>query len=411
MINDNRQRQLLKRRGIFLPFLLLLLSISIQAQMSQISKGVQEVKDFNRPVSSNLKTTYIELIRKVFPAANPEGKGFPAGESILLRSLDPKIAPRAFWRAKLIYKVLQMRFSSENKNHLALFLKLQNESPVRSLNNSFFVLAAFRLEDEAELVDAVDAQFIYQHQNVNLWTETPLVPIRKGDDGIWLVASRENSSGNEFQDFRLVALQNKKFEIVLDDFPTLKRNLACGFRSKQSLSYFPKKDSGANYHSFSLTVTENLRTNTLKCEVPPPADYDKTFDYQAVWDENRKRYKVTFSGAKAVAVAPTKNSGDFSAPLEFAGKMEVGKIYKAEIGCRGNPEWRLKIDPESPEGERAIVFWSASGLTLPRAKLLTEEQCNANVLFKVLKETTEMIDGKFRTIYECEIKAVNRQKF
>jgi hypothetical protein len=304
-----------------------------------------------------------------------------------------------------------MRFSSENKNHLALFLRLRNEAPVRSLNNSFFVLAAFRLENEAELVDAVDAQFIYQHQNVNLWTEAPLAPVRKGDDGIWLVASRENSSGNKLQDFRLVALRNKKFEIVLDELPTLKGNRACGFRSKQSLGYFPKKDNGANYRDFSLIVTESLRSNTIKCEVQPPADYDKTFDYQAVWDENRKRYKVTFTGAESVAVAPTKNSADFSAPLEFAGKMEVGKIYRTEIGCRGNPEWQLKIDALTPEGERAIIFWAASGLTLPRAKLLTEEQCSANILFKVVKEKTEMIDGKFWTIYECEIKAINGRKF
>ncbi|HEX8247291.1 MAG TPA: hypothetical protein VF599_03825 [Pyrinomonadaceae bacterium] len=409
MMNDNRQRQLLKRRGIFLPFLLLLpllVPVSTQAQMSQNSNRVQEVEDFNRPVSSNLKTTYIELIRKVFPDASLETKSFQAGESIPVGSLDPKIKPHAFWRGKLIVKVFQMHFSSENKNHLALFLMLRNEHAVRSLDNSFFVLAAFRLENEAELVDAVDAQFIFQHQNVNLWTETPLVPIRKGDDGIWLVALRENSSGNDAQDFRLVALQNKKFEVLLDELPTLKGNSACGFRSKQSLGYFLKKDNGANYRDFSLTVTENLRTNTLKCEVQPPADYDKTFDYQAVWDDKQKRYKVELLKTESAAVAPTKYSADFSEPLEFAGEMEVGKIYRAEIGCRGNPEWRLKIDPQAPDNTRAIVFWSAGGLRLPRAKLLTEEQCNASILFKVLKETREMIGGKFRTLYEGEIKAI-----
>jgi hypothetical protein len=67
MMNDNRQRQLLKRRGLFSPFLLLLVSLSIQAQMSRNSNRAQEVKNFNQSVSSKSKTTYIELIRKVFP--------------------------------------------------------------------------------------------------------------------------------------------------------------------------------------------------------------------------------------------------------------------------------------------------------------------------------------------------------
>jgi hypothetical protein len=406
MINDNRQRQLLNRREILLPFLLLLFSVSMQAQMSQVNNRVEEVKDYNQRVSGNAKTTYSELIRKIFPEAKIEAGGFQAGDSIPMRSLEPRIQTRKFERGKLIGKVFRMRFLSENKNHLALFLKLRNESPVRSLNNSFFILAAFRLEGEAELIEAVDAQFIFQHQNVNLWAETPLLPVRRGDDGIWLVASRAGSSGDGIQDFRLLTLQNEKFEIVLDELPTLKGNSACGFQNKQSLGVFPKKDNAANYRNFSLSVDEKLRTNTIKCPVKPPADYDKTFAYRAVWDETRKRYKVTFLSAEAIAVAPTKNSADFSEPLEFAGKMEVGKIYRAEIGCRGNPEWQLKIDPESTENGRAIVFWSASGLSLPRAKLLTEEQCRAHILFKVLKETWEMIDGRFRTIYECEIKAI-----
>jgi hypothetical protein len=411
MINDNRQRQLLKRRGIFLPFLLLLVSVSIQAQMSPTNSRVQEIKDFNQTISGNVKTTYIDLIRKVFPDAKIEGKQLAAGDSISMRSLNPQIETRTFERGKLIDKVFQTRFSSENKNHLALFFRLRNEASVRSLNNSFFVLAAFRLENQIELVEAIDAQFIFNHQNVNLWMETPLLPLRDGEDGIWLAAARENSSSNEVQDFRLVALQNKKFEVLLDEFPTLKGNFGCGFRSKQSLSFFPKKENPANYRNFSLTVTENLRTNTLKCEVKPPADYDKTFAYQAVWDDNQKRYKIALLKTESAAVAPTKYSADLSEPLEFAGKMEVGKFYKAGIGCRGNPEWQLKIDPQAPDNTRAIVFWSGGGLRLPRAKLLTEEQCNANISFKVLRETREMIDGKFRTAYECEIKAINGQKF
>lgn len=407
MINDNRRQQLSKRQRILLPLLLLLASASAQAQMSRIN----EVKDFNQRVSGNYKTTYIELIRKIFPDAKFEGRGFQAGESIPMRSLEPRIGTRTFERGKLIGQVFQMRFLSENKNHLALFFKLRNESPVRSLNNSFFVLAAFRLEKEPEFVEAVDAQFIFQHQNINLWAQMPLIPIRKGDEGIWLVASRQGSSGNEIQDFRLVALRDKKFEIVLDNLPTLKGNSGCGFQSKQSLSVFLKKDNSANYRNFSLNVSEKLRTNTIKCPSKPPADYDKTFAYLAVWDDNERRYKVAFSKAEAVAVAPDKNSADLSEPVEFAGRMEVGKIYRAEIGCRGNPEWQLKIDVEAPENAPAIVFWSGSGLSLPRAKFLTEEQCNANILFKVLKETSERRGGRLRTHYECEIKAINKPKF
>ena len=402
MINDNRRQQLSRRQRIFLPLLLLLVSVSIQAQMSQIN----EVKDFNQRVSGNFKTTYVELIRKVFPDAKFEGRGFQAGDSIPMRSLEPRIETRTFERGKLIGQVFQMRFLSENKNHLALFLKLQNESPVRSMTNSFFVLAAFRLEKEPEFVEAVDAQFIFQHQNINLWTETPLLPIRKGDDGIWLVASRDGSSGDGIQDFRLLMLRDKKFEIVLDELPTLKGNSGCGFQSKQSFGVFLKKDSGANYRDFSLTVSEKLRTNTIKCPAQPPADYDKTFAYQAVWDDAGKRYKVAFLKAEAVAVAPGKYSADLSEPVEFAGKLEVGKIYRAEIGCRGNPEWRLKIEPQAPDDGLAIVYWSSSGLSLPRAKFLTEQQCNANILFKVLKATTERRDGKLWTDYECEIKAI-----
>jgi hypothetical protein len=289
-----------------------------------------------------------------------------------------------------------------------LFFRLRNEMPVRSLANSFFVLAAFRLEKEPEFVDAVDAQFISQHQNIDLWAENPLASLRRGDEGIWLVATHENSSGDKIQDFRLLALRDKKFEIILDDLPALKGASGCGFQSRQSLRVFPKKDGGANYRDFSLSVDEKLRTNTIKCPSPPPADYDKTFVYQAVWDDIQKRYKTAFLKAEAVAVAPGKYSADLSAPVEFAGKMEVGKIYRAEIGCRGNPEWQLKIDPQAPENGLAIVFWSASGLSLPRAKFLTERQCNANILFKVLKATTVMRDGKLWTDYECEIKAINK---
>lgn len=406
MINDNRQRQLLKRRTVFLSFLLLLVSVSIPAQTPRISAEMQEIKDFNRPVSVRLKTTYIELIRRIFPDAKIEAGKFAAGDSIALRSLNPKIGIRTFERGKLIAKVLQIQFSSENKKHLALFFNLKNESAVRSLQNSFFVLATFRMGKEIELVDAVDAQFISQHQNVNLWSETPLLPLRDGDDGIWLAALRENSSGNRMQDFRLVALRNKKLEIILDELPTLKGISGCGFLGKQFPGFFVRKDNSAKYRDVSLTVTEILRSNTIKCEVQPPADYDKTFAYRAVWNETEKRYKVEFLSAKAIAVAPTKNSADFSAPLEFAGKMEVGKTYRAEIGCRGNPEWQLKIEPRAPENGLATVSWSASGLTLPRAKLLTEEQCNASILFKVLKATTEPYRERLRTNYECEIKAV-----
>lgn len=395
---------------------LLMFSVSIQAQMSPGNNRVQEIKDFSQTISGDIKTTYIELIREIFPGAKIEGEKFRAGDSISLRSLNSQSEPRTFKRGKLIEKVLQTRFSSENKNHLALFFKLRNEAAVRSLNNNFFVLAAFRLKNrQIELVEAIDAQFIFNHQNINFQSEMPLLPLRKGEDGIWMVASRENSSGDTVQDFRLVGLQNKKFEVLLDELPTLKGSSGCGFRIEQSLAVFPKKDNPANYRTnyrnFSLTVTENLRTNTLKCEVKPPSDYEKTFAYKAVWDDYQKRYKIVILKTESVAVAPTKYSADLSEPLEFAGKMEVGKIYKAAIGCRGNPEWQLKINPQAPDNARALVFWSASGLRLPRAKLLTEEQCNANILFKVLKEKWEMIDGKFRTIYECEIRVINGRKF
>jgi hypothetical protein len=404
MINDSGRQRLLKRRGIFSAFwLLLLASVSIQAQTKS---RVREIKDFNQPVSGNLKTTYIELIRKVFPDARIAGKEFPAGESILLRSLNPEVESRTFGQEKLIEKVFETRFLSENKNHLALFFRLRNKFPVRSLTNSFFVLAAFRLEKQIELVEVVDAQFISLHQNINLRAENPLLTFRKGDDGIWLAAARENSRGDKIQDFRLLALRNKKFEFVLDHIPTLNGNSGCGFQSKQSLSFSVKNHNPANYRNFSLIVTEKLRTNAIKCPAKPPADYDKTFVYETAWDDAEKRYKVVFLKAEAVAVAPGKYSAELSDPVEFAGKMEVGKIYRAEIGCRGNPEWQLEIDPRTPENEPALVFWSASGLSLPRAKLLTEEQCSANILFKVVKEKTEKIEGKFRTAYECEIKAV-----
>ena len=249
------------------------------------------VADLNAAVADGTTTTYLGLLREVFPGAEAGGDGASATLGRLwLRNLERPREENARDGGFEFSAAQGLWFVHGGEHHLALIVNVRHvrhESAGGS--EEFKVLAVFAPQTPTPLVDAAEIDF---DRFVGFWDEAPLLPVRQGETAFWLRASHHNSSEG-FHSHHLTELRGGRLRPALSQpfgFTDVK---LCGSETSETLKVVRERGTFAGRRAFDLRVRTETKP-TGDCEGERPVRRRVAVrTYRLRWDGRRQVYRST----------------------------------------------------------------------------------------------------------------------
>lgn len=255
---------------------------------------VVEVENLQDKISAGKRTTYLELVRQVFPGAVRQAEKIVANRSIRLQSIEDEadVSTHTFSQTVESVKALSL-----NKNHLALLIQTKAVTPDAG-NDDYYALAVFRLAAKPILLEALE---IPVWRGADFWQDAPILAENAGGAQFWVVRSQRTWS-ERFTVYVLFELSANRLRVVLDDLPALISASECGWDSEQTLEHDVRRDNKSNAVYFGGRVAYNFhitekREAVAGCgELKPENNFTHKRHFIARWDSRAMRYKIAPAG-------------------------------------------------------------------------------------------------------------------
>ena len=240
------------------------------------------VEDLAAAVADDASTTYLDLLREVFPAA-----GTSPGR-LWLRDLEDPNEQNAR-DGRFEFSTAQALWFVHNGEHrLALIVNARHvRNEAAGGDEEFNLLAVFAPQSRPRLVDAAEIDF---DRFVGFWDESPLLPVRQNETAFWLRAAHHNSSEG-FHSYYLAELSDGRLRLALSKPFGLMDVKLCGSDTVETLRVARERGAFAGRRVFDLTVRTETRPTREGCEGERPARRRTTVrTYSLRWDARRKTY-------------------------------------------------------------------------------------------------------------------------
>lgn len=359
------------------------------------------VKKIENPEKSINGTTYLALLRTLFPDGEMKNDEFSFQNSISARccfddeKTDAEIKKVVHLSHRQRLKSLQsIRFkTADGKDFLLLLIVSNSTMPLAGGPQEKYTLAAFRLASgESILVDAVNPQQQRITRSVGFWNESPFLQTKE-INAFWLRGSFEDSR-EKFEDFQLTTIEGDRFRAVIDRFPQLRSTREDCFQILQNLGV-----STGEKLRFEITEKKRILTNA-NCRERRVVEHDKIDSHEVVWNEEQKRYRLDLVSSRTTALSEAK---------EYDGELNVGETYRADVEYREN-EWRLVKALKLPMHHAYRVEWlisdgSARFPAAAAAAARTGDDCRRSFEFKILsREITAVVPNKrWNTVFKAAV--------
>jgi hypothetical protein len=235
------------------------------------------------------KTTYMDLVRQVFPDAELNAGGAAARKSVALRHLFGDYPLRTHEGEMSVYSMQSLSVRSTGRGLLVLLIGVtgQGESSGMFDWGEMSVLALFDLSrGRARLLDAADVQ---RDRFATLREERPLVRLSPRQDAFWLVNHHHNSSEN-FQQLALVSVDGDRLRTFYD-LPPLGDSRVCGMARTERLRDTTLPGAGGNFRKILLTIDSRGTVVREDCgDRVRRRGYRRVRRYVLAWDARRRRY-------------------------------------------------------------------------------------------------------------------------
>lgn len=377
--------------------LLFLLATTVLAQK------MGEVRKIERLNEKVAETTYLALLRTIFPDGKLKDKRFtfrhsiPGRASFEQNKTDAEIKEVFRDAHKTVLRSLEaVWFESERKSFLLLLAQTGYETMPAGGPKELYKLAVFRFEPEAVLIDAVTQWFLTQTGAEDAGFRDGAPFLRTNElDAFWLTEINRQSRMTTAY-YRLVAIQNNRLRVVVDGLPTLRAENGGCYRLSSEIQTVTKP----KLQFFVFEHEHIILGANCAGAVPPP--YKKIETYNAVWDEAAKRYKL--ESVSSSIFKPLSPSIEIKG---YDGELNVGETYGAEVECdQKRREWRLVKMPKLPAHHAYRIEWLAPDGTSPFPPLVPNAiYCRRFFQFKIISKDTSNIvpNRRWNTVYKAAV--------
>lgn len=256
-------------------------AVSSQAQ-------VKRVADYHNPVRAGAKTTYLDLLKEIFPDVEMDsaaGHDATAHTSIKLNHLlgDYRGQP---YRGEM--KINSIESPGDHRRHQSRMLLLIH---VGSDDGELFnwgemsVLALFQLEPVVKLLDAADVQ---ADRFTSFWEERPLLTISPQEDAV-IIANTHHNSSQGYLRLALVAPENNRLRTIFE-LPTLLNTNVCGNSFSQSPSISALRSAKGARYNISINIKLVKEADDESCE-QRTRGFTKYYKALLVWNSSKRLYE------------------------------------------------------------------------------------------------------------------------
>lgn len=264
---------------------LLLWSLLALALCPSSPAQVAQVEDLTERVRPGSKTTYLDLLLKVFPGLRaPDGTMPGAGRSVPLSHLFGDYRGVVFEGLLPVHRVERLWIRSGGRRRLLLLAHVG--APDVGEARDLAVLALFALEPDARLLDAKDVQ---SDRFAGFWDAQPRVRLAPGDEAVVIANSHHNSSQN-YLGLTLVAPDRDRLRILYD-LPTLLDLNDCDGRLTQTARLTPLRRPARTRPDILVQVRVRKTAPDPACDPPRRArPYVRHYRARLVWNDAERKY-------------------------------------------------------------------------------------------------------------------------
>ena len=362
-------------RYIFSKFALIFILAAPFAAGQEIVEpnDVTETVDLNRKVFAERQTTYLELVRLVFPKIERlYGVGSPdfppprepfrygAESSPPLRPLTEKSLPA---RRNYLFRIESVKALAlgEKRQHAVLIIRA--ETGWRN-KTGFDTLAVFALAPQPKLLAAFDAG---KGQTLDFGREPNFFEEARQ---FWISAEKKaiDPAVREKRYF-LLELMSGTARVVIDDAPAPQNEKSCGAEYSYDARYVSQLMCGQETFAggrriFVLRLFEEWQPKAENCAAssPPATGRKREREYEFRWNKRLARYEKTI--VRDDITESESSPRDYKIETDFAGfalprtltgdAVFMTRVYDLTL-YGGGENWRWSGDFRQPPGSRSLV--------------------------------------------------------
>lgn len=261
--------------------LLLLAAGSLPAEGQTASDEAAQSEDLSSPVRNGSKTTYLDLLRELFPDLQEDAT---AHTTIPLRSLAEPGNKQAV-TGDIEFKFKPYWINSEGRRLLALWVEITDEDANQGTpyQGGAVVLAVFRLEPNAKLLDAMRVE---ADRFASLW-DKPILRLDARNDAI-IFYNHHWNAGENFNDIDMVFVDAGRLKTITNQF--IFNFTTCGAIFDETPAFRVVPDPSNQYPQVLVKVVVTRKPENHGCE-PRGRGYTRTYQGLYRWDKAKRRYE------------------------------------------------------------------------------------------------------------------------
>ncbi|HWO01481.1 MAG TPA: hypothetical protein VNS63_19635 [Blastocatellia bacterium] len=267
--------------------MLTLCSASTEAAVS--NSGSLQSPDLKSPVQPGSKTTYFDLLRKVFPDLQTDSTHDDASiahGSVPIRKIDDQ-RESIVLESDIEIKGFDSRWIKSGGRRLLLLsadLSADDANEGTPYEGEATVLAVFGLEPKIELLDVMD---IKSDRFTAFWEDHPLVHLNSQNDA-FVIYSTHSNAGENYNDLALMFVDDGRFKIISSFF--LFNTHGCGAMFTESPSFRALPAIGRKYPKILVTVRLKKNADTDGCD-RRTRGYTRYYNALYYWKQAKTQYE------------------------------------------------------------------------------------------------------------------------
>ena len=258
----------------------------INASLSQAQ--VASVADYRKAVHAGAKTTYLDLLKEIFPDVEMDsaaGHDATAHTSIKLNHMFGDYRDKVYRGEMKISSIESPGDQSRNKNRMLLLVHVESDDGEQFNWGGISVLALFQLAPAVKLLDAADVQV---DRFTGFWEERPMLPISSLEDTSIIANSHHNSSQGYLR-LALVAPEKNRLGTIFE-LPTLLNTNVCGNSFSQTPSISTLRSTKGARYSISIKIKLVKEADDESCE-KRTRGFTKYYKALLIWNPSKRRYE------------------------------------------------------------------------------------------------------------------------
>lgn len=391
---------------------------------------VSEIVDLNQKVFAGQQTTYLELVRLVFPkierlygvgsAYSPSARSYfryGAESSPPLRPLTGKSLPA---RRNYLFRIESVKALALDQKRRRIALTIRAEASEKN-NPDFETLAVFALAPKPKLLAAFVAG---KNQRLDFGREPNFF---EEERQFWISSEKKAFDWTPREKrYFLLELMNETARVVIDDVPAPQSEKSCGAEYSYDARYVSQLMCGQEVFAggrriFVLRLFEEWQPKAENCGATslPVMPHKREREYEFRWNKRLARYEKTI--ARDDILESESSPRDYKIETGFAGfalprglsgdAVFMTRVYDLTLyGGEENWRWSGAFRQPSRRSRSLVTFGFYKELSDFTPQKYGKRKYRVDIRFIVTGiRLGQSADGSWSNQYECLVIAAKER--